>query len=64
MKKSILLSLWVGLACAVSAQGLDPILKQFVADGRVDYRGLSADPAPLKKYLEQAGEIPESEFKS
>lgn len=64
MKKLILWVLCLGLAFAASAQSLDPILKQYVTDGRVDYRGLKADPAPLKAYLKQAGAIPEAEFKS
>ena len=64
MKKIALLTLCLATAFAASAQGLDSILKKHVANGRVDYQGLHADPAPLKNYLAQAGAIPESEFKS
>ncbi len=64
MKKLILVALWMGMAVVVSAQGLDPILKKRVVDGRVDYRALVADPKPLADYLTQAGQISESEFKS
>jgi len=64
MKKGILLTLLVGTAFAASAQGLDPILKKYVANGRVDYQGLHADVKPLADYLKQAGKVPESEFKA
>lgn len=64
MKKMVLVGLWIGMVFSISAQGLDPILKQFVADGRVDYHGLHADAKPLTNYLRQAGRVSESEFKS
>lgn len=64
MKNFILFFLWIGMGIVASAQDLDPILKKQVVDGRVDYRALVADPKPLADYLEQAGKLPEAEFKS
>ena len=32
--------------------------------GRVDYRALNADPAPLDRYLASLGRVSESEFRS
>lgn len=64
MKKLILLFLGIGMVFVVSAQNLDPILKKYVENGRVDYPGLAADPQPLADYLKQEGTLPESEFKS
>jgi hypothetical protein len=40
------------------------VLKKFVQDGRVDYRGLKADPFSLTQYLLLSGQVSESEFKS
>jgi len=57
----LLLAGWVGSALA---QDLDVLLKNHVLNGRVDYAALKADPAPLQKYLEHAGAVPESKFKS
>ncbi|MEA2067921.1 MAG: DUF547 domain-containing protein [Verrucomicrobiota bacterium] len=64
MKRTAWLLVGIGMAVAVPAQGFDPILKKHVVDGLVDYRALVAGPEPLADYLEQAGQIPESEFKS
>ena len=64
MKRTTWLLVGIGMVVAASAQGLDPILKKHVVDGRVDYRALVADPQPLADYLTQAGQIPESEFKA
>ena len=62
MKFFVILGL--GLSLAASAQNLNTVLKHYVTDGRVDYLGLKAEPAPLTDYLKQAGAIPEAEFKA
>ncbi|MCK4564164.1 MAG: DUF547 domain-containing protein [Verrucomicrobia bacterium] len=64
MKRTAWLLVGIGMAVAASAQSLDPILKKHVVEGRVDYRTLVADPKLLADYLTQAGQTPESEFKS
>jgi len=40
----------------------DALLKQFVADGRVDYQGLKSDPSVLDHYLDSLAGISESTF--
>ncbi|MDZ8118219.1 DUF547 domain-containing protein [Pontiella agarivorans] len=57
----ILLAVWVG---ALPAQELNAVLRRHVVNGRIDYAALKADPAPLKRYLESAGAVSESEFRS
>lgn len=42
--------------------GYDLLLKRFVADGRVDYKGLKADPSALDAYLDSAAGVSEAEF--
>ena len=64
MKRTAWLLVGIGMVVAASAQSLDPILKKQALDGRVDYRALVAEPKPLADYLQQAGQIPESEFKT
>ena len=64
MKKLTLFLIALRVALSVSAQDFDALLKKHVVNGRVDYAALKADPAPLKNYLEQAGAVPESEFKA
>jgi len=54
--------LLLGAALSVAAQDLDALLKDHVVNGRVDYRALKADPAPLKTYLAEAGAVTESTF--
>ncbi len=62
MKKFALLFVGLGIAIAASAQNLTPILKQYVVEGRIDYRGLKANPDPLAAYLKQTGRVSETEF--
>ena len=62
MKKLTLFLVALGAVLSVSAQDFDALLKQHVVDGRVDYRALKANPAPLKTYLKQAGAVSEGEF--
>ena len=42
--------------------GYDLLLKRFVTDGRVDYKGLKADPSALDAYLDSAAGVSEAEF--
>jgi hypothetical protein len=42
--------------------GYDALLKRFVTDGRVDYRGLKADTAALDSYLESTAGVSEAAF--
>lgn len=42
----------------------DRLLKAYVANGRVNYAGLKADPTALGQYLDQAAEVPEAHFKT
>ena len=68
--KTLLLSIvCLGLTLAAFAQefdsrAYDDLLKTFVENGRVDYQGLKADPAPLIKHLIWVGQITEAEFNS
>jgi len=64
MKKFLFGMLWIGMAFSTAAQDFDALLKQHVVNGRVDYRALKASPAPLQTYLNQAGAVTETEFKS
>ncbi len=41
---------------------LDGVLKEYVVDGLVDYRGLKENRTPLDDYLMAAGSVPISEF--
>jgi hypothetical protein len=63
--------LWVGIALAGAAENLDrernlteQVLARYVVEGRVDYAGLQANPKALLQYLQEAGAVEESEFKS
>lgn len=42
--------------------GYDALLKRFVTDGRVDYRGLKADTAALDSYLDNTAGVSEAAF--
>ena len=69
MKTLLLSVLCFGLTLAAFAQefdsrAYDDLLKTFVEDGRVDYQGLKADPAPLMTHLILAGRVPVAEFNS
>lgn len=71
MKKPLILSAWIGIVVAVSAQPFDHThdafnreLKQFVESGLVDYKGLQGASKPLVQYLLEAGQVPESKFKT
>ncbi len=65
----ILLVLFGFIAVNASAAQFDQthamfsaLLKRHVKDGRVDYRALKADPAPLRLYLRKASLVQEGEF--
>jgi len=69
MKNLLLSVLCFGLTLTVLAQefdsrAYDDLLKTFVENGRVNYQGLKADPAPLIKHLILVGQVPEAEFNS
>jgi hypothetical protein len=62
--------LWLGIVLSGSAQSVDleqnlteQVLARYVAEGRVDYSGLQANPEPLAQYLLEAGKIKKPEFK-
>jgi len=44
--------------------GYDGLLKTYVTDGRVDYKGLKTDPNALDRYIDSAAGVPEEQFNS
>ena len=71
MKKLIIFLLLAAITGSVSAQTLnkqqeflDKALDQFVENGKVDYKGIKAEPMELMKYLLIAGSVSESDFKA
>jgi hypothetical protein len=59
---------WAGVGAAAEFDqtyaGYDAVLKRFVADGRVDYKGLKSDSDALVHYLDSTAGVPEAEFKA
>lgn len=59
---------WAGVVNAAEFDqtyaGYDSLLKQYVTDGRVDYKGLKTDPNALDRYTDSAAGVPEEQFNS
>ncbi|MGD9242854.1 MAG: DUF547 domain-containing protein, partial [Desulfobacterales bacterium] len=57
---------WAGVVNAAEFDqtyaGYDSLLKQYVTDGRVDYKGLKTDPNALDRYTDSAAGVPEEQF--
>lgn len=69
MRTMALFLLCIGIVSSATAQSLthaqhslDAVLKKFVADGVVDYRGLKTNDQQLKDYLSAARAVKEADF--